>query len=179
MEHNSTGLQQIRLSSVSAQLAALSSQAQVIQRLSTEHNESIDLGIDPEVGNILRASRELQVELGKIVDLQKKRKGAAVLKQLDKIIRKTNYIEDCAKKFIIHAGFSARTHLAEILGVSAVNAEGVIPELVKNPESAISQAGQSCFSAETNQTTSFLIQVHALTSLALEIGYFAASETNL
>lgn len=167
-------LQAVRLSAARHQFNALTNQALAIEKLHTEHNQGIDLGVDPEVLNILTQSERMIGRLQTIIKKAEKKDGIGVQMLLTKIVETADYLQQHAGHFRKHGSEKARAHFQELMSEPGKGAP-----FVANPDSSFLQASKSCFRAEDSQYTTFQMQVLALANLAKEIGYLAADETSV
>ncbi len=178
MKKNTT-LQSMRLSAIEFQLKALESQAQAIERINAEHNEGIDLGLDPEVANVLNWSRKLVPQVVAIVEKSQCGDRAGVAAVLKTVREQSIYLFERSESFRKHGQGRADLHLKHHLGEDASEPTDAPAAIERAAVSSYAQAGFSCFRAESNQYFTFEWQLNALVHLALEISYFAADEVGL
>jgi|AGTN01.3.fsa_nt_gi hypothetical protein len=165
-------LQPIRVGAIRLQIESLTKQALVIQKIATEHHQGLNLGLDPELRNILSATGTLSEQIDQIVQAADANDNATVCSVGGKILHQTNLLTGLAADFKRGESAKARAHLAEAF-------EPCKPEetvATSDEQTSSIKASLNCFKAEINQYSTLELQVQALCHLALEVAFNAADQ---
>lgn len=168
-------LQPIRVGAIRLQIESLTKQALVIQKIATEHHQGLNLGLDPELRNILSGTETLSEQIDQIVQAADSKDSATVCSVGGKILHQTNLLVGLAADFKRGESAKARAHLAEAF-------EPCKPEETTasvDEQSSSMKASVNCFKAEINQYSTLELQVQALCNLALEVAFNAADQLNV
>jgi len=163
-------LQPIRVGAIRLQIESLTKQCLVIEKIATEHHDGLDLGLDPELKNLLSFTAKLSEQVDLIVAAASDKDADSLNKAGEEIIHLTGLLPQLAASFKKGESAKARVRLSDSL---EADGETALPEV-----NAV-DAGVACFKAEVNQYSTLELQVQALCSLALEVAYNAASELNI
>lgn len=172
-------LQQIRRSAIAAQLLALKAQARAIKSIGVEHANGVDLAENVEVDWLVHNAQDLSevaIKLSAAAARQTEDENAKTLESLEATCR---VIEARVAKLDDHGHAMAFERLQEAIEALFGGTPPPV-DAAKQPSDSKQLerlAHMSCFSAESEQYSTFGLQILAVCHLSMELAFNAVAVT--
>lgn len=172
-------LQQIRRSALSSQLLALKAQARAIKSIGVEHADGLDLADNVEVDWLVKNAQDFSDSaLNRAKEFEHADAGDTA-KALETLLLTCQDIESRVGNMNTLRHEHAHERMVDAINAlfggepPAASDEDPVPSGSKQLEQ---RAHMSCFSAESEQYSTFGMQVLAVCHLAMEIAFNAAAQ---
>lgn len=173
-------LQQIRRSALSSQLLALKAQARAIKSIGVEHANGLDLADNVEVDWLVRNAQDFSESALRHAREFAHADADSKAKSLETLLLTCQDIETRVGNMNSLRHEQAHERMVEAIDAlfggepPAASDDDPVPSGSKQLEQ---RAHMSCFSAESEQYSTFGLQVLAVCHLAMEIAFNAAAES--
>lgn len=173
-------LQQVRRSAIAAQLLALKAQSRAIKSIGIEHADGLDLAENPEVDWLVHNTQDMSnvaIMLSKTATQQTGEQNASTLASLEATSRD---IEAQVAKLDCRGHDIALARLQEAIDALFDGNPPAVDATKIPAESKLleQRAHMSCYSAESEQYSTFGLQILAVCHLSMELAFNAVAATS-